>query len=214
MKTNLLILTALFFLLSANAQETTNAGKPAPEARFGLKGGLNIANMVKSSDGNFSSNSLLGFNGGGLLILPLGGIIALQPEVLFSQKGYHASGSSLFGSYDYRRFVNCLDVPLLLRLNVSGSFAIVAGPQYSYLLSTHTSFRSGDASYKQTVNNENDNIRKNIFGGAIGADINLGDNLFLYGRYTIDFKNNNGDGTSSTPAYKNQVIQFGLGVAF
>jgi hypothetical protein len=214
MKTNLLILTALFFLLSANAQETTNAGKPAPEARFGLKGGLNIANMVKSSDGNFSSNSLLGFNGGGLLILPLGRIIALQPEVLFSQKGYHASGSSLFGSYDYRRFVNCLDVPLLLRLNVSGSFAIVAGPQYSYLLSTHTSFRSGDASYKQTVNNENDNIRKNIFGGAIGADINLGDNLFLYGRYTIDFKNNNGDGTSSTPAYKNQVIQFGLGVAF
>jgi hypothetical protein len=214
MKTNLLILTALFFFFSANAQETNNNSKPVPEARIGLKGGLSMATMLKPSGDNYSSNPLLGFNGGGLLILPLGRVVALQPEVLFSQKGYHADGSSLFGNYDYRRFLNFLDIPLLLRLNLSNSFAIVAGPQYSYLLSTHTDFRSGDASYKQTVNNENDNIRKNIFGGAIGADISLGENLFLYGRYTIDFKNNNGDGTSSTPAYKNQVVQVGLGIAF
>jgi len=61
------------------------------------------------------------------------------------------------------------------------------------------------------VNNDYSNIKKNIFGGVLGLDVNLGDNLFLYGRYTIDFKNNNGDGTSSTPAYKNQVFQVGLG---
>lgn len=181
------------------------------EPRIGFKGGLSIATMVKTDDKSFSSTPLYAFNGGAVLQLPLGKVIAIQPEVLFSQKGYRATGTGLAGDYDYRRVSNCLDIPLLLRLNFSKELGVVVGPQYSYLLSTHTSFKSGGTSYQQTVDNDNSNITKNIFGGVLGLDLNLSDNMFLYGRYTIDFKNNNGDGTSSTPAYKNQVFQVGLG---
>jgi hypothetical protein len=180
--------------------------------RFGFKGGLSIATIIKTNDNNFTSDPLFGFNGGAVLQLPFGHIIALQPEVLFSQKGYRATGTDLLGGdYDYRRYLNFLDIPVLLRINASEEFGIVIGPQYSFLLNTHTTFKSGGSSYEQTVNNENDNISKNIFGGVIGVDINLNHNVFLYGRYTLDFKNNNGDGTSSTPAYKNQVFHIGLG---
>ena len=179
--------------------------------RIGFKGGLSIATMVKTDDKSFSSTPLYAFNGGGVIQLPLGNVIAIQPEVLFSQKGYRAAGTGLAGDYDYRRVANCLDIPLLLRLNLSKELGVVVGPQYSYLLSTHTTFRSGGTSYQQTADNDNSNITKNIFGGVLGLDINLSNNLFFYGRYTIDFKNNNGDGTSSTPAYKNQVFQVGLG---
>lgn len=182
--------------------------------RIGFKGGLSIATIVKTNDNSFSSTPLYGFNGGGVLQLPLCKLISLQPEILFSQKGYRTKGSDLTGDYDYRRYLNFLDIPLLLRINASKDLGIVVGPQYSYLLSTHTKFTSGTTSYEQTIKNENDNITKNIFGGVIGLDINLNDNLFLYGRYTIDFRNNNGDGTSSTPAYKNQVVQLGLGILF
>ncbi len=202
----------LCFSLAAVAQESNESHNDQPMVRIGLKGGLSIATIIKTNDNNFSSAPLYGFNGGAVLQLPLGHVIAIQPEVLFSQKGYRATGTSLVGDYDYRRYLNFLDIPILLRINASKNFGIVVGPQYSYLLSTHTTFKSGDASYEQTVNNENDNITKNIFGGVIGADINLNRNLFIYGRYTIDFKNNNGDGTSSTPSYKNQVFQFGIGV--
>ncbi|HVU56591.1 MAG TPA: porin family protein [Puia sp.] len=181
------------------------------DARIGFKGGLSIATMVKTNDKTFSSTPLYAFNGGAVIQLPLGKLIAIQPEVLFSQKGYRAAGTSLAGDYDYRRIASCLDIPLLLKLNLSKELGVVIGPQYSYLLSTHTTFRSGGASYQQTVDNDNSNITKNIFGGVLGLDLNLNNNLFLYGRYTIDFKNNNGDGTSSTPAYKNQVFQVGLG---
>ena len=181
------------------------------EARFGFKGGLSIATMVKSDDNSVSSAPLYAFNGGAVLQLPLGHVISLQPEVLFSQKGYRATGTSLPGDYDYRRVSNCLDIPLLLRINFTKELGVVVGPQYSYLLSTHTTFNSGSESYQQTVNSDNNNITKNTFGGVIGLDVNLSNNTFLYGRYTIDFKNNNGDGTSSTPAYKNQVFQVGLG---
>ncbi|HXB43537.1 MAG TPA: porin family protein [Puia sp.] len=181
--------------------------------RIGFKGGLSMATIIKTNDNNYSSDPLFGFNGGGVLQLPLGHIIAIQPEVLFSQKGYRATGTDLVdGNYDYRRYLNFLDVPILLRINASKEFGIVVGPQYSFLLNTHTTFKSGSTTYEQTVNNENSNITKNIFGGVIGADINLDHNFFIYARYTIDFKNNNGDGTSSTPSYKNQVFQIGLGI--
>lgn len=194
------------------AQENVPVHNEEPEARIGLLGGLSIATLVKTNDKNFSSVPLYGFNAGGLLQLPLGRVIVLQPEVLFSQKGYHATGNNGLGDYDYRRSLNFLDIPLLVKINLSKELGIVAGPQYSYLLATKTSFKSGSAIYMQTVNNDNDNISKNIFGGVLGLDINLDRNFFLYGRYTIDFKNNNGDGTSTTPAYKNQVFQAGIGI--
>ena len=174
----------LFFSLAAVAQENNESHNDEPMVRVGLKGGLSIATIINTNDNSFSSAPLYGLNGGAVLQLLLGHVLAIQPEVLFSQKGYRATETSLVGDYDYRRYLNFLDIPILLRLNASKNFGIVVGPQYSHLLSTHTSFKSGDASYEQTVNNENDNITKNIFGGVIGADINLNRNLFIYGRYT------------------------------
>ncbi|MDO6435119.1 porin family protein [Flavitalea sp. BT771] len=205
---------ALCLSSAAFSQENSGHQHDEPGPRIGLKGGLSIATIIKTNDNNFSSTPLYGFNGGVVLQLPLCKAISLQPEILFSQKGFRSKGSSLTGDYDYRRYLNFLDIPLLLRINPSKELGFVVGPQYSYLLATHTKFTSGTASYEETVKNENDNITKNIFGGVIGLDINLNDNVFLYGRYTMDFRRNNGDGTSSTPAYRNQVIQIGLGVLF
>ena len=206
-----LLFISLSGVVAAQEKPADTYGRHA-EARIGLIGGLNIATLVKSNDPGFSSMPLYGFNAGGLLQLPIGDLIALQPEVLFSQKGYHAKGNDGLTAYDYRRRLNCLDIPLLLRINLGKQLGIVGGPQYSYLLSTKTVFSSASATYMQNIKNENDNIRKNTFGGVLGIDINAGDNVFLYGRYTIDFKSNNGDGTSSTPAYKNQVFQVGIGI--
>ena len=209
------IFPALLVLCFSNtvfSQENGEKHDDGPVPRIGFKGGLSIATIIKTNDNSFSSDPLYGFNGGGVLQLPLGKVISLQPEILFSQKGYRAKGAGLVGDFDYRRYLNFLDIPLLLRINTSKDVGIVVGPQYSYLLSTHTRFNSGATSYEQTVNYENNNITRNIFGGVIGFDINLNNNIFIYGRYTIDFKHNNGDGTSSTPAYKNQVFQAGVGV--
>jgi len=207
-------LLALSLSTAAFSQENNEHHHEGSLPRFGFKGGLSIATIIKTDGNSFSSTPLYGFNGGAVLQLPLCRAISLQPEILFSQKGYRTKGSGLTGDYDYRRYLNFLDIPLLLRINPSKELGIVVGPQYSYLLATHTKFNTGAASYEETVKNENDNITKNIFGGVIGLDINLNDNVFFYGRYTMDFRRNNGDGTSSTPAYRNQVVQIGLGVLF
>jgi hypothetical protein len=202
-----LMTTILFSLLAAGLFAQ-------PTIRFGLKGGLNIATIVKTNDDNFQSDPLFGFNGGALLQIPFGNIVAIQPELLYSQKGYKSTGTTLGQEYDYRRHTNFVDVPLLLRLNASENFGFVIGPQFSFLTSTRTVVKSGDNSMEQTVDNDNSNLRKNILGGVIGFDVNLDHHAFVYARYTLDLQNDNGNGSPTTPAYKNQVFQLGLGVLF
>jgi hypothetical protein len=185
-----------------------------PMVRFGLMGGLNIATMVKTNDANFQSDPLLGFNGGALLQIPLGRIIAIQPEVLYSQKGYKSTGTYLGQDYDYRRHTDFVDVPLLLKLNATENFGFVIGPQFSFLTSTRTVVKSGQNSMEQTVDNDNSNLRKNVLGGVIGFDITLERHAFIYARYTLDLQIDNGNGSPSTPEYRNQVFMMGIGLLF
>ena len=139
---------------------------------------------------------------------------SVQPEVQFSQKGYKTTGSSLVnGSYEYNVTTNYIEVPILAKFSPSKSFAIVIGPQYSFLTSTKTNFTSGNANYQQLVQNDNNNLKKNILGGVVGIEAGAS-NLIFSARYNLDFQQNNGDGSSTTPQYKNQVIAFGIGLRF
>lgn len=49
----------------------------------------------------------------------------------------------------------------------------------------------------------NDNIRKNTLCFIVGVDVIL-DKLVIGGRVGWDLTNNNGDGTSTKPRYKNE----------
>src|SRR5258708_12520274 len=97
--------TLLVLCLSNSVFSQENAEKNNDDLapRIGLKGGLSIATLIKTNDNNFSSTPLYGFNGGGELQLPLGKIISLQPEVLFSQKVYRPPETHLTRHYIYRR---------------------------------------------------------------------------------------------------------------
>ncbi len=71
-------------------------------------------------------------------------------------------------------------------------------------------FTLGANRVEQEQEFKRDNIRKNILGFVFGADVNI-DHLVLSARVSWDFQTNNGDGSSSTPRYKNQLIQFTVG---
>jgi hypothetical protein len=133
---------------------------------------------------------------------------------MFSQKGYKASGSSLLGGpYDYTLNSNFIEVPLLLKIGATQSFSIHVGPQVSFLTGKTTeTFRQGSDAYQNTVRADNDNLRKNLFGAVAGIDIG-GQRVGFSAGYALDFQKNNGDGTSETPEYKNQVFQLGLNIA-
>ena len=199
-----LVLLACGFI-PAMAQERTN------KLSFGVRGGLNLSNIIKSDGSTVASEMKPGFNAAIFLVLPIANTFSVQPELQYSQKGYKSSGSFLGSPYSYTAETDYVEVPLLAKFSPSRSFAIVVGPQFSFLTSTKYTFKTSNTGYENVINNDNNNLRKNTLGGVAGIEAGAGKFIFS-ARYSLDFQTNNGDGTSSTPQYKNQVV--GLSVGF
>lgn len=177
---------------------------------LGAKAGINVSNVWDTEGQAFEADAKIGFAGGVFLGIPLGTLIGLQPEVLISQKGFKGSGMLLSFPYTFKRTTTYLDIPLQLQIKPSEFLTIVGGPQFSYLLNQKDEYTFGTNSTEQEEAFDNDNIRKNIFGFVGGFDL-IYQSLVFSGRIGWDFQSNNGDGTSETPRYKNQWLQFTLG---
>jgi hypothetical protein len=201
MKKAIILAIAVFIAGAANAQQ------------FGIKGGANFANIIKTGDENFNTELKTGFNAGIFVEIPIVSVLSIAPELMFSQKGYKTSGTSLlFGANEYSVTTNFIEVPILAKFNATNKFSIVVGPQVSFLTATTEKFTQGSDTYKNTIREENDNLKKSLFGGVGGINIGLSESLSLHGRYAIDFQKNNENGTSETPLYKNQVFQASLAI--
>lgn len=188
----------------------------AAEAQtFGIKGGVNFSNIIKTNDRNFDTEFKPGLNAGLFVDIPVVEGLAFSPELMFSQKGYKTTGTSLLGvANEYSVTSNFIEIPILAKISAADKFNIYVGPQVSFLASTKEEFTRGDATYQNTIRNENENLKKSLVGGVIGLGVGLTDQLSLQGRYALDFQKNNENGSSETPIYKNQVIQTSLAYRF
>jgi hypothetical protein len=97
-----------------------------------------------------------------------------------------------------------------VQLKPASFVTVVAGPQFSYLIEQKDEYTFGSNSVEQEEQFDTDNIRKNILGFTAGLDFYY-QHFLLSGRVGIDFQTNNGDGSSLTPRYKNQWLQFTAG---
>ncbi|MDY0201472.1 MAG: porin family protein [Bacteroidales bacterium] len=204
-KISLLIIAILFTTCLTFAQDNRNA------LAFGPKVGLNLANVYDSEGEQFDAGPKFGFVAGAFLSIPIGTYLGIQPEILYSQKGFKASGSVLGSEYTFTRTLNYLDIPLLITVKPTPMLTIVAGPQYSYLLSRKEVFTNSLITTQQQDEFENDNIRKNTLCFIGGFDVNVS-RLVVGARVGWDLFQNVGDGTSVTPRYKNVWYQVTLGV--
>lgn len=180
---------------------------------FGFKGGLNYSNVYDSEGEAFRADAKLGLAGGAFVAIPIGMNFGVQPEVLISQKGFKGTGRILGGGYSFTRTTTYLDVPLLFSIKPVEFITLQVGPQYSYLIKQNDVFANASTSIEQEQEFVNDNIRKNTLCFIAGADINLR-HFVLGGRAGWDILNNNGDGTSTTPRYKNVWYQATIGYRF
>jgi hypothetical protein len=180
---------------------------------FGFKAGTNFSNVYDSQGDAFKADGKFGFAGGIFIGIPIVKFIGIQPELLFSQRGFKATGNLLGGTYNITRTTNYLDIPLLFAIKPSGFLTILLGPQYSYLFKQKDVFTSGTTTIEQQQQFSNDNIRKNTLCITGGLDINI-ENVVIGLRGGWDFQNNNGNGSSSTPRYKNAWYQATLGYRF
>jgi hypothetical protein len=147
------------------------------------------------------------------LEIPISSFIGVHPELLFSQKGFRATGTLLGFDYTFKRTTSFIDVPIYLALKPVEYITILVGPQYSYLVKQSDVFESSLMSYDQQQEFENDEIRRNILSLSAGLDVNI-DHVVVGVRAGYDLQKNNGDGSSTTPRYKNAWYQATIGYRF
>jgi hypothetical protein len=213
MKKLLLILASVTAISVTNSVAQDNTTDFRDKLSFGLKAGINYSNVYDSQGEEFRASPKVGLAAGAFLAIPFGKYFGVQPEALISQKGFSGTGRILGGTYKFTRTTTYIDLPLFFSLKPSEFFTIMAGPQYSYLVHQTDVFANASTSIEQETEFENDNVRKNTLGVIGGFDLTM-KHIVLGARAGWDFQNNNGDGTSTTPRYKNVWYQATIGYRF
>lgn len=218
MKNKVLFVLVAFIstVFTSSLLAQTFGGKAADYSErptLGLKIGANLSNVYDTQGEEFQADSKFGLATGLFLAIPIGQYLGIQPELLFSQKGYRASGSVLGSEYSSKRTTNFIDVPLFLAFKATPQFTLLVGPQYSFLLSQNYTYKSELINFSRDEQFDNENLSKNTLCLSGGFDINMS-NVVLSARTGWDILNNNGDGTSNSPRYKNMWYQATLGFRF
>ena len=210
MQTKKVVLLIALFAASVSFSQVTNDTRD--ELKLGIKAGINYSNVYDEQGEDFVASGKAGFAAGAFVSIPLGKFFGIQPEVMYSQKGYKATGSVLGLKYDYSKTTTFVDIPLLLQIKPIPMLSFVAGPQFSYLLDTKNTFNGTTTTTTEASVNA-DNYKKNIFGFVVGADVNI-EHFIISGRAGWDISKSDADGNSTAPRYKNQVLQLTLGYSF
>lgn len=208
-KTIILCLIVLSFSM-VKAQEDEDKG-----ISFGIKGGANFSNIVKSGSNNFRTGYLTGYNAGLFINIPLINRLSFEPELLYSTKGFKTAEEGLFLNRTFSQTTSWIELPLLAKIWITPTFNLILGPQVSFLTKTTNKYEGTFTGIERTSYEEDtDNFKNTIVGGTIGVGIDITDNLSINGRYAIDLQKNNENGNSEIPEFRNQVWAVGLGLRF
>ncbi len=210
MRRVILISLILLSFSAASAQEEEDK-----RISFGVKGGVNFSNIIKSGNGNFRTGYLTGFSAGLFTNIPVANRLSFEPEILYTTKGFKTAEEGLFIDRTFSQTTSWIEIPLLAKVWITPTFNLVLGPQVSFLTKTTNKFEGIFTELERTYYNEDANgLRNSVIGGTIGIGVDITDNLSIKGRYGIDLQKNNKNGNSEIPEFRNQVWSVGLGLRF
>jgi hypothetical protein len=209
----IIVLIAMFASLTADIRAQENRTDFRGRFLAGLKAGVNYSNVYDSRGEEFRTDPKLGLAVGAFFAIPLGTYLGLQPEVLFSQKGFKSTGRILGSSYNLTRTSNYVDIPLFFAFKPSEFITLLAGPQFSYLIKQTDAFANTTTTIEQEKEFGKADIRKNTLCVTGGVDLTI-KHIVLGARVGWDVQDNNADGTSTTPRYKNVWYQATIGYRF
>jgi hypothetical protein len=226
----------LKYILSAVtlAVVVTHVPASAVEVSLGVKGGLNLATFYGEDTEGYYDDRVMkpGMVIGAALGLKLADMFAIQPEVLYSQKGYAMSGEIMGVEYKGAYKMDYIEIPVLLK------FLIPAGPVTPNLFAGPAlGLRAAVGGYDEvdgdreefdddtkTEMKESSNVVD--FGLAMGAGIDIGvgpGSILIDVRYTLGFlkiaklsqdMEDAGMTEDDLTADKNGALGFAVGYAF
>jgi len=184
---------------------TLSIGIVSAQAVIGIKGGLNVS-RIAGRNATPSADSQLGVHAGIMMQTSLMKSLIIQPELLYTQKGFNYQFNISEGDTKVRNSLDYVEVPLLLKLNfVSNDIKVqpYAGPAVSYLIRANSKrIRTTGTTTVTTNDNISDQINKLGFGVAVGAEVIYLQKYLLGARYNFGVSN----------IYKNDTEEVGSGV--
>jgi hypothetical protein len=195
------ILGFAFIALAASV----NAQDAASGPTFGVKAGVNLANLkAKSGDESESGDMKIGFHAGGFVNVPIGETFAFQPEVLFSTEGFKEEEDDEKMTLK----LNYINVPLLLQYNASGFFA-ETGPQIGFNMSAKAKIESGGQDLEVDVKDEM-GIKSTAFSWVVGLGYKTQSGFGFGARYNLGLSSIIDSEDDEDASLKSNVIQISL----
>nr|WP_314839893.1 porin family protein [uncultured Flavobacterium sp.] len=190
MKKIILTVAAVFAFGFANAQET----------KFGVKGGLNLANLSGDVE---DSSSKIGFNVGGFVEIKVSDKFAIQPELLFSTQGAKFEE----GGEDLKINLSYVNIPVMAKYYVADAFSLEAGPQIGFLTSAKAVAGSESVDVKEGFESID-------FGVNFGAGYDLTEKVSLGLRYNLGLSNIAKTEAGDDSKINNSVLSLSFGYKF
>ncbi len=194
--TSLLVFVFMMVLVTESHSQT-----------FGIKGGLNIANLTYSGDGTTASvKSIMGIQVGPVADFKLQENLSFNTGLLFSIKGAKTEGTDgITETLDY--LVVPLNLAYKFPINNDAKFFLQAGPYIGYALSGKDKYSDGTDDIKF---GEKGGMKRGDFGIGFGAGLEFGA-IVASLNYELGLSNMLDDATYKQ---KNKVIQISVAYMF
>lgn len=193
--------------------------------KFGFKGGYNYSSLNGEVAKDNTLKGLNGFYVGALMELPIGDVLALQPEIIYSRQGaaWEYEYDALFlgkGVLKSDLRLDYLNIPVMAKVNL-GPLFLQGGVQFGFLVN-NPEISVSALGNRITKELDKDAYAAFDFGVGAGLGINLSEHFFVEARYTHSLTNAFDPNNNSLKNlqignknnFKNAVLALGLGVKF
>ena len=206
MKKPLLNLLALFVLFSFAVQVHAQS--------VGVKAGVNIASWA--GDDIFDEDvfsSITGLQFGAVAVLPVSDKFAIQPELLFLQKGFENEIDFLSEKIITTTTLNYLEIPILARITLTEGptqIFVNAGPSIGLGLGGTIKSEAGGVEEEEDFDFDENDTNSFDLGLAVGAGVQFEvgpGNLFIDVRYLLGLS-----GLDDSENEEEQIDAFNRGI--
>lgn len=157
------------------------------QSEAGIKGGLNLSNIF--NDDVNDQDMRVGFNAGLFFKAALTDFFAIQPEILYTQKGSTAEYDNfLTGDGEFTQEFNYLEIPVLAVVNLSDNINLHAGPYFAYLMNAKVENKSANSDFNFVEEFDEDDFQRIDYGLAAGIGFEF--DIIRFGvRYDYGMRN-------------------------
>lgn len=161
------------------------AAAHAEQREYGVKAGPTVATIVDDVSDGYGYRRKVSLGGGGFVVLPLGGPLAVQIEALFTPKGGKLSEQSNVTS---SLLLNYFEFPLLARItpvrSSSASFHVFGGPSAGFRVSAKYKLAQSQSGLSSGYTEDvSESVKRFDWGLIAGGGVNAGRHLVIDARY-------------------------------